>query len=79
MIVIVCLSDHFRERPGCAILAMVISIAGCIILIASSNNKLSYGFLPVALIGAGTAVASIVASLIDNRPDKAIRAIFMGV
>jgi len=79
IIVIVCLSDRFRERSWFAALAMVISITCFMILIASSNNNLRHGFLRVTLIGAGTAIAPIVASLIDNKPDKATRAIFMRV
>lgn len=78
LITIVYLSDRFHERSGFAALAMFISVIGYIVLIASKNNQLRYGFLHVALIGAGTANPLVAAWLTDNTPDKATRAIVMG-
>ncbi|KAJ5812199.1 hypothetical protein N7474_008500 [Penicillium riverlandense] len=75
---IVWLSDYFRERSGFAALSMFISIIGYIVLITSSNNQLRYGFLHIAMIGAGTANPLIAAWLTDNTPDQATRAVIMG-
>ncbi|KAJ5991678.1 hypothetical protein N7451_007402 [Penicillium sp. IBT 35674x] len=77
LMVIVWLSDHFHERSGFAILSMLISIVGYIVLIVSKSNQLRYGFLHVALIGAGTVNPLVAAWLADNTPNKATRAIIM--
>ncbi|KAB8256186.1 major facilitator superfamily domain-containing protein [Aspergillus pseudonomiae] len=79
LLTIVWLSDRFHERSGFAILSMLISIVGYIVLIASKSNKVRYGFLHVALIGSGTANPLIAAWLTDNTPDHATRAVTMGL
>jgi MFS family permease len=59
---------------------MLIGLIGMIVFVASPTtaNKLRYGFMHVALIGAGSANPLVAAWLSDNTPDKATRAIFMG-
>lgn len=78
---IVFLSDHFRERSLFIGLAEGIAIVGFIVLIGSnqSSTKLRYGFLHIALIGAGTANPLVAAWLTDNTPDTATRSIIMGL
>jgi MFS family permease len=59
---------------------MLISIIGYIVLIIpTSGPRLRYGFLCVAMIGAGTPNPLVAAWLSSNTPDKATRAIVMGL
>lgn len=73
------LSDRYKERSLCAAAAMFISIIGYIVLIVSHSNKLRYGFLFVVMIGAGSINPLAAAWLNDNTPDKATRAMIMGI
>jgi MFS family permease len=59
---------------------MLIGIIGMIVFVASplTATSLRYGFIHIALIGAGSANPLVAAWLTDNTPDKATRAIFMG-
>jgi len=70
LIILVCLSDHFRDRSLFLVISLVIALIGCIVMATSENLQLRYGFTHVCMAGvfAGAPLAAV--WLTGNTPWK---------
>lgn len=79
LVALVWISDRLQERSLVAAAAMLVSVIGYVPLVASRDNHVRYGFLFVIMVGAGSINPLAAAWLNDNTPDRATRAVIMGI
>lgn len=79
LLVIVSFSDRLKERSLHVIGGMCLGIVGCIVMAASTNNPLRYGFAHVCLAGVFVGGPLIAVLLAGNTPWKGTRSVIMGV
>lgn len=70
LIVIVYLSDHFKERSLLIVLGMALGLIGCVVMATSSNPQLRYGFAHVCLSGVFAGGPLVAVWLTGNTPHK---------
>ncbi|KAL2138423.1 hypothetical protein VTI28DRAFT_6787 [Corynascus sepedonium] len=79
LIIIVYISDRFRERSLLTVLGMLLGLVGCAVMVASSNPKLRYGFAHVCLSGVFASGPLVAVWLAGNTPWKAARSFVLGL
>ena len=79
LVVFVVISDRTKERSIVVACSIGIAMMGLIVMAVSTNPRLRYGFVHVALAGAFTAGPLIVAWLVSNTPEKGVRALIVGM
>ncbi|PKS11724.1 hypothetical protein jhhlp_001712 [Lomentospora prolificans] len=79
LLVIVYSSDHFRERSLHTVLGMCIGLVGLIVMAASTDTKLRYGFTHVCMAGVFVGGPLIAVWLAGNTPWKGTRSVILGV
>ncbi|KAI8301269.1 putative transporter [Colletotrichum sp. SAR11_240] len=79
LLVIVWLSDHFKERSMHTVGGMCIGIIGCIVMATSTNTQLRYGFAHVCMAGLFVGGPLLAVWLAGNTPWKGTRSVMMGI
>jgi predicted MFS family arabinose efflux permease len=72
-------SDHLHERSLHTVNSIALALIGLIIMYASSNPHLRYGFTHVCLAGAFSAGPLIVGWLANNTPLLRPRSLIIGI
>ncbi|CAI6334217.1 unnamed protein product [Periconia digitata] len=79
LLIIVRSSDHLRERSLHTVLGLLIGMIGCIVMAASNENKLRYGFSYVCMTGVFVGGPLVAVWLAGNTPWKGSRSVILGI
>ncbi|KAI6889627.1 hypothetical protein KC359_g291 [Hortaea werneckii] len=79
LLIIVWLSDYFKERSIHTVCGMSLGIVGCIVMATSVDTQLRYGFAHVCMAGVFAGGPLLAVWLAGNTPDKNTRSVIMGV
>ncbi|KAI8286328.1 hypothetical protein K4K60_000509 [Colletotrichum sp. SAR11_57] len=79
LLVIVWLSDHFKERSMHSVGGMCLGIISCIVMATSTNTQLRYGFAHVCMAGVFVGGPLLAVWLAGNTPWKGTRSVMMGI
>ncbi|KAI4603060.1 hypothetical protein KJ359_005850 [Pestalotiopsis sp. 9143b] len=79
LITIVYSSDRLRERSFHTVFGVMVGIVGCIVMAASTDNRLRYGFANVCMAGVFVGGPLIAVWLAGNTPWKGTRSVMLGV
>jgi len=79
LVVFVVISDRTKERSIVVACSIGVAMMGLIVMAVSTDPRVRYGFVHVALAGAFTAGPLIVAWLVSNTPEKGVRALIVGM
>ncbi|KAF7532239.1 hypothetical protein G7054_g8140 [Neopestalotiopsis clavispora] len=79
LVIIVYSSDHLRERSLHTVFGIMIGIIGCIVMAASTDNRLRYGFANVCMAGVFVGGPLIAVWLAGNTPWKGTRSVMLGI
>ncbi|KAI7286869.1 hypothetical protein KC345_g920 [Hortaea werneckii] len=79
LLIIVWLSDCFKERSIHTVCGMSLGIVGCIVMATSIDTQLRYGFAHVCMAGVFAGGPLLAVWLAGNTPDKNTRSVIMGV
>lgn len=79
LLIVVYSSDHFRERSLHTVFGMGLGVIGIIVMAASTNTKLRYGFTHVCMAGVFAGGPLIAVWLAGNTPWKGSRSVILGI
>lgn len=79
LIIIVYSSDHFHERSLHTVFGMFLGIIGCVVMAASTDPKLRYGFAHVCMAGIFVGGPLVAVWLAGNTPWKGARSFILGL
>lgn len=79
LLIIVYSSDHFRERSLHTVFGMGLGLIGIIVMAASTDTQLRYGFTHVCMAGVFVGGPLIAVWLAGNTPWKGARSVILGI